>query len=308
MNNEDTASVTALARSSVAEKTFIRLRSLYDQEGGEPGTLLKIGLKPGWTVVIGSKRECGTAFRFSGPHKVYDGHHVTPEIMKALIGRSLMDMVEENLISPLIPLRSIAIAALSALSQTFLTEEALARRGLFVKADRDVLESLVRHDDVVTLVGYGGMVENLVGKCRELHVTDMRSPDSLLTTIIGEGIEFAPATIILHGADEDEDILGKSDVVIITASSLVNGTIDELLRYSSNARVVGLYGPSASVIPDVLFEAGVDFVMSHHVRDPEIFVSDLTSDMNMESAIRKHQRYQTIVPERFKVQNGETAT
>ena len=281
--------------ATILEKTFKCLVSLYEAQGLEPGVLEKIGLKPGWTVVLGSRGECGAAFRFSGPHKVYEGHVVATGVLKALVGRSLMDVVAENLYSPLIPLRSVAVAALSGLSQPFLTEDSLRERGIPVEQDRSVLETMVGPGDVVTLVGYGGMLQNLLGRCKELHVADMRSPESLLTVIIGESVEYAPADVILHGAEDDEDILGRSDVVIATASSLVNGTIDDLLRFSSRARIVGLYGPSASVIPEALFEGGVDFIMSHHVQNPGMFVHALVSDMNMESAIRSHQRYQTLV-------------
>jgi uncharacterized protein (DUF4213/DUF364 family) len=82
----------------------------------------------------------------------------------------------------------------------------------------------------------------------------------------------------------------------MTGSTIVNGTIDELLGYAAHARSVGLYGPSASIIPDVLFEEGVDFVLSHRVQDPQRFIEALMNDMNMESALRTHQRYQTMLP------------
>jgi uncharacterized protein (DUF4213/DUF364 family) len=88
----------------------------------------------------------------------------------------------------------------------------------------------------------------------------------------------------------------RSDVVIITASSLVNGTIDDLLRYAAGARGVGFYGPSASIIPDALFEQGADFILSHRVHDPERFVEALMSDIDIESALRKYQRQQTMLP------------
>jgi uncharacterized protein len=293
---------------SLLERTFRRLESFCEKEGLEPGRLWKIGLKPGWITVVGDGGECGTAFRFSGHTKAasnpsqsqgvtpsYGDHQVSPENLKELIGRSLLEVAGENIFSPLIPLRSIALAALSALSQRFLSEEALRSRGFDVKDDREVLEANINPRDVVTLIGYGGMVQNLLGKCRELHVADMRSPESLRTTIIGRQIEYAPSMLTLHGPEEDEAILGRSDVAILTGSSLVNGTIEELLRYASNARVIGLYGPSVSIIPDVLFEDGVDFVMSHHVRDPDLFVNALTTEANMELAIRKHQRYQTVL-------------
>ena len=281
----------------VLNQTFLRLRSFYERAGLIPGKLDRIGLKPGWTVVIGSNEECGTAFRFSGPHKVYENNDIASETLQSLIGKGLFDVAGEHLSSQQIPLRSLAVAALSALSQPFLSSASLSARKLQVINDRDILETIVIPEDIVTLVGYGGMAQRLLGKCRELHVADMRSPEALLTKIIGKKIEYAPKELILHGAEDDEEILGKSDVVIITASSLVNGTIDELLRYSINARAIVLYGPSASILPDVLFEKGVDFVMSHHVHSPKDFIYSMHTDQNMEQAIRNLQHHQTIYPE-----------
>ncbi len=168
------------------------------------------------------------------------------------------------------------------------------------------MEAAVRPEDIVSLIGYGGMVQNVLGRCRELHVADMRPPETLLTTIIGETVRLEPSQVNLHGAEDDEALLGGSDVVIITASSLVNGTIDELLRYAARARSVGLYGPSASVIPDVLFEEGADFVLSHRVQDRERFIEALMNDMNMESALRKYQRYQTMLPVKPKTRRRST--
>jgi uncharacterized protein (DUF4213/DUF364 family) len=280
----------------VLEKTFQRLKSLYDREGLEAGKLDMIGLKPGWTVVVGKNGLCGTAFRFSGPHKVYEGNEADPEAMRRFVGKSLTEAVAENLHSPLIPLKSLAVAAMSALSQPFLAPEALAKRGIRVWDGPDYVGTTVRPEDVVTLIGYGGMVQNVLGRCKELHVADMRQREALLTTIIGETVRFEPRQVKLHGAEDNEALLDRSDVVIITASSLVNGTIDNLLRYAAGARSVGLYGPSASIIPDALFEQGADFILSHRVQDPERFVEALMNDINMESALRKYQRQQTMLP------------
>jgi uncharacterized protein (DUF4213/DUF364 family) len=285
---------------TILEKTFAHLRSLYEQERIEPGTLAKIGLKPGWTVVIGRNGECGTAFRFSGPHNVYEGNRVDLEVFKRFVGRNLMDVVSENLGSRLIPVRSVVVATMSALSQPFISVDSLTKRGLRIWDDQSLLESVITPHDVVTLIGYGGMMQNLLGKCKELHVADMRPRESLLTTIIGEKIEYEPKQLILHGPEEDEAILGRSDVAIITASSLINGTLDDLIHYASHARVVGLYGASASIIPDVLFEHGVEFIMSHHVINPQKFIDSVLNDMNMVSALRNFQRYQTMLPAKRK--------
>ena len=290
---------------TVLEKIFQRLQRLYERERLDAGKLDTIGLKPGWTVVRGRNGLCGTAFRFTGPHKVYEGNEADPEAMKRFVGKGLMEVVAESLHSSLIPLRSLAVASLSALSQPLLTTEALMKRGISVWEGPDYMEAAIGPEGIVTLIGYGGMVQNVLGRCRELHVADMRPPETLLTTIIGEAaVWLEPSQVKLHGAEDDQALLGGSDVVIITASSFVNGTIDELLRYAARARSVGLYGPSASIIPDVLFEEGVDFVLSHRVQDPERFIEALMNDMNMESALRKYQKYQTMLPVKPKTGEG----
>ena len=278
----------------ILKETLDLLKILYRKKGFEPPRLVRIGLKPGWTTVVGTEKLCGTAFRFSGHHDVYQMAELDLVVLKTLVGESLMDIAGRYINSDIIQMRSIAIAAMSALSQPFLTVEALAQRGFQVKPDQDHMRDVVKPDDIVTLIGYGGMVQNVLGRCKELHIADMRSPLSLLSVLIGEEIEYVPKSLTLHGADEDEALLGRSDVAIITASSLVNGTFDDLLRYSAPARIKCLYGPSASIIPDVLIEYGVDFVMSHCIINPDHFIESLFNDANMESSIRNYQTYQVM--------------
>lgn len=286
----------SLHDTPVVEETFERILSLYGRQVSHSAHLAKIALKPGWTVVMGTDGLCGTAFRFSGPHGVYGDQPVQPEDLRPLVGRPLADVAAECLASPLMLFRSIAVACMSALSQPFLDTGSLEKRGLAIMEGRNIIRESVGLDDVVTLIGYGGMVQDLLGKCRELHIADMRPPDSFLSTVIGETIEYEPREVIVHGAEDDGSIIAKSDVVVITASTLVNGTIDDLLYFCANARVVGLYGASGSLVPDVLFERGIDFVMSHHVQDPVRFAESVRMDMNMEGALRQFQRHQTVLP------------
>ena len=77
---------------------------------------------------------------------------------------------------------------------------------------------------------------------------------------------------------------------MITGSSLVNNTFDELMDYTTNARLVGMYGPSASLIPDVLFERGVDFISSYQIIDSVRFEDSMINDIDMEMALKEHQR------------------
>ena len=66
-----------------------------------------------------------------------------------------------------------------------------------------------------------------------------------------------------------EEIVPKADVVIMTGSSLANGTIDRLLELAEDARTVALVGSTASCVPDLLFKRGVDFIGGIRILDPD---------------------------------------
>lgn len=279
---------------TLLKHTLHRLRHLYETARLEPGRVIEIGLKPQWNVVIGSDGQCGMAINFTGIHSLQETPEPDLEKLKSYIGGSLMAMADEAIPSQNIHMRAIGVAAMSALSQPLLTPDSLRTRGFECTEGPAVMAELIRSTDVVTVVGYGGLVRSLVGTCKEIHVTEMRPRETFVTTVIGRTVDFGPKVLSIHGERENEFVLGRSDVIIITGSSLVNGTLAELLAYSRRAKSVGLYGPSACIIPDVLFEQGVEFVLSHRIRDPERFRYDMVNDIDMETALKTYQQFQVI--------------
>jgi len=278
----------------IIDETLDLLKTFYIKKGLEPSQLVQIGLKTGWTTVVGTGKLCGTAFKFSGPHNVYRTTEPDIQVIDKLAGKSLMNIADEYLNSDIIQMRSIAVAAMSALSQPFLAPESLAERGFQVEDDRDYLYGILKPDDVVTLIGYGGMTQNILGRCKELHIADMRPAHLLPSMLMREDVKDRHEPVFIHGPDEDEALLNKSDVVVITASSLVNGTLDDLIRYAASARIKCLYGASASLIPDILIRKGINFIMSHYVKNPDKFIESMGSDINMEQSIRNYQSYQVM--------------
>ncbi len=79
------------------------------------------------------------------------------------------------------------------------------------------------------------------------------------------------------------EVLPRCDTVIITGASMANGTIDELLGYTRPGARVVVTGPTASVLPDVLFERNATVVSGVHVTDP-----DLALDMLSEAVTAYH--------------------
>lgn len=73
----------------------------------------------------------------------------------------------------------------------------------------------------------------------------------------------------LVSAEKEEEVLTKSDIVIITGSSIANFTLDDLLKAIPRTTQVILVGPTSSLLPDVLFACGVDLIGATQITDSE---------------------------------------
>lgn len=147
--------------------------------------------------------------------------------------------------------RTVGIATLNALSQHLMDSEGYERQ-----FGMDAFDAMnVRREDSVAVVGY---IRPLVGKLREnaleVHVFE-RNPQ-----LRGDAL---PDTFV-------DSILPKADVVVISGSSLVNGTLDRLLELSEKARVVVMTGPTAGMLPEPLFERSVNVVAGVRAKGPKV--------------------------------------
>jgi uncharacterized protein (DUF4213/DUF364 family) len=276
------------------EKTLTRLEELYDKEKLIPGTLNKVGLKPGWNTIIGTDGQCGMAMSFSGPTEAFGKPRIDHQRLLSFIGGSLFEVAKSYLKSESWQERAIGVACLSALSQPLLHPSQLEKRGFEIPENAGYFSALIKPDDITAVVGYGGGISQLIAKCRELHVTDMRPRDSFQGVLISDRIEYTPREVQVHPEKDNKEVIAKATVVIITGSSLVNGTFQELMSYVRNARLVIAYGASVALIPDVFFEHGVDFIHSHRIIDPQAFESGVLNEMNMEAVIQRTQKSQAI--------------
>lgn len=65
------------------------------------------------------------------------------------------------------------------------------------------------------------------------------------------------------------DLLPSCDVVVITATSIINHTIDHILPYCQNARLVCITGPSTPICPEVFRPYNVTLLAGSVVTDPD---------------------------------------
>ncbi|MDD3042568.1 MAG: DUF364 domain-containing protein, partial [Methanosarcinaceae archaeon] len=124
-------------------------------------------------------------------------------------------------------------------------------------SDLDVLD-LIRPGDRVAMVGYfRPLVPDILKKAGSLTVLEKREVESPKVKTVA--------------AEKAGEVLPFSDVVILSASTLANGSVDELLAFAAagEAREVILLGPSAPLYPKPFFERGVTALMGTKITDTE---------------------------------------
>ena len=70
-------------------------------------------------------------------------------------------------------------------------------------------------------------------------------------------------------AEKASEVFPGSDVIIITGSTLMNNTIDNILDILPPNKLVIIVGPTASIIPDILFKKGINIIGSTRIIDAD---------------------------------------
>jgi uncharacterized protein (DUF4213/DUF364 family) len=199
---------------------------------------VRLGL--GYTAVRLDDGRCGLAYTFR--NELHEGCGVI-SAAGTLVGRQASDLAQWA--------RSTELLA-SAVGLATLNELIEVPPGAM---NADLLTQLeVRSNDVVGMVGY---FEPFIGPLRTrgkaLHVFERRPAG-----VSGVLPESAAA-----------EILPQCQVAILTATTLLNRTLDGLLALCQNAREVAIVGPSTPLPPGVFSDRGVTLLSGIQVVDGE---------------------------------------
>ena len=72
----------------------------------------------------------------------------------------------------------------------------------------------------------------------------------------------------------DTSKLANCSRVIITGTTLLNHTIDNILGYCTNADQILMVGPTASCIPQPLFDRGITLMGGYQVTETDRFIDN----------------------------------
>ncbi len=88
-------------------------------------------------------------------------------------------------------------------------------------------------------------------------------------------LEMDPSTLkadempyFVHGSQAAE-IVPQADVLVITGTTLINDTLDDLLRLAKPGAHIVVVGPTASLMPEAFFQRGVDILGGVSVTHPD---------------------------------------
>ncbi len=193
------------------------------------------------------------------------------------LGMDLLDLVYLYREEGLAP-KALALGAFNALSQHL-----MKRAGLLPLAESPSMGAAKpRAGEQVGMVGYFcPLIDKLLEKGVEVLVLEQQP----------ERVALRPGlTLTQNPAD-----LTPCRIVLCTAATLVNDSIDDILVHCQNTESFSLIGPSGSGLPDCLFERGIDAVGGVYFPDQTELLSQLEKQTSWGSAGVKYQ----LTPENY---------
>ncbi len=86
----------------------------------------------------------------------------------------------------------------------------------------------------------------------------------------------------------DPTRLTTCNKVLITSTTVLNESIDEILRYCSQAEKISIIGPTAGFFPDPLFSRGVNIVGGTYIHDPNLFMELISENKRWGPSTKKY--------------------
>ena len=94
-------------------------------------------------------------------------------------------------------------------------------------------------------------------------------------------LEQDPATLkpdelpFFRPAEQAPTVVPEADVLLITGTTLINDTLEELLALAKPTARVTMVGPTVSLLPDAFLRRGADILGTVRITDPDAFLDML---------------------------------
>jgi len=242
----------------IIEKTLDIIKQIYKIHKIIPPKITKVVIGLGYTGVEVSAYAyepfLGLASTLPGIIKATNCSKI--KFAGELTNKPLSELLSWSLKTPSLE-RIIGIATLNGVSQHI-----LKIINPYKNLEGRLLEKLNINDD--TKVTFIGLIKPLIKKVNKITQLITIVEDTLPSSL-----EFNHLNL-KKNINELEEREIFTDVLICTGSSLINNTLESILeKYKRKAHKIILVGPTASMIPDILFDYGIDIIGGMEIIDPE---------------------------------------
>lgn len=176
-----------------------------------------------------------------------------------------------------IPRSALALGAFNAMSQHLMRQAGFDPSTIPRGSDID------RPDAHIGMVGFfGPLIERYLARGRRV-------------TIIEQQPERVPAELGLPVFTSPEP-LADCDTILCTASTLINNTLESIITAAGDAGKIHIIGPSASGLPDLLFQLGIGSTGGMIIDRPDELIKALAVGESWGACGRKYQLTQANYP------------
>ena len=180
-----------------------------------------------------------------------------------LRGRPVRDLLRETEAASGIR-RAVGVAAMNALADMCWERHAMRGVELRIGVDAYYAVGIQPGENVVVVGTFGPFLKSLKRARPQFTVLEMDP-----ATLKPDGLPY------FRPADQADAVLPSADVVLITGTTLVNGTLEHLLALCRPATRVVVVGPTVGLLPDALLRRGVDVLGGIRVTAPDAFLEVL---------------------------------
>ncbi|MHA2050976.1 MAG: Rossmann-like domain-containing protein [Promethearchaeota archaeon] len=242
----------------IIEKTVDRINQIYSDKEVAIPKVSRVVIGLGYTGVEISihdyKSVLGVASTLTNIINSTDCSKI--DFAGNLTNQSVLELLKWSFEPPSIK-KIVGIAAVNAASQHL-----FKMLGSYPKVKGDILDYLtIQKSTNVTVIG---LMKPLIRKTREKTKN---------ITLVEDTIKISAEFTGLHFRNKIEELKPEelyTDVLFCTGTALINGSIENILKmFVKKAGKIVIIGPSVSMLPDILFEHGVEVVGGMDFFDPE---------------------------------------
>ncbi len=160
--------------------------------------------------------------------------------------------------------RAVGIAAMNALADTCWRRRPYPEAQLRLGIDAFDATEMRPGDKVVVVGAFAPFLRELKRRRQPFLVLE-QDP----ATLKPEELPF------FRPAEEAAAVVPEADVLLVTGTTLINDTLEELLRLAKPTARVTMVGPTVSLLPDAFLRRGADILGTVRITAPDEFLEIL---------------------------------